>query len=756
MKFSLSCADSSSILASRDFPVFPFSRFLILSVVVILFIPHASAQIVEIPDPNLRQAIRETLQLPDSVPITQQEMGLLREFEAEQRGITDLTGLEFATNAINLLLSGNRISDLSPLSGLKGLRNLWLTRNSIDSSLDISPLSNLTDLKVLAIGHCRISDLTPLANLTQLHGLILTENGIRDITPLAGLVNLGFLTLIENRVADLAPLANFTQLEDLTIIGCRITDITALADLTNLVTLNLASNQIVDISALAGLTQLEKLVMDSNQVVDISPLANLTRLKELKIDRNRIVDFNPLQGLMLTNLRYDEVCELPDPPVQDRIQNRNRPSIAQAFDNTIVNLPALSYLDRIAYHDLWWQHLPFDLRFQQTLPWYHLVGDIDRAVAQREELLARNPNMLFLVEIRVRHANPAFHYPEDWFGWLRDENGNLIKTTPNPLSRHYFIDFRLPEVQDIIVQQAISVAQCGLYDGIFFDSWSDAGPVLVSFDDVPDSERQYYSTFEEEIAARLSIVQRIRANVPDDFLILCNSNWAKLPITGPYINGVWVETFRDAGGVYLNTTLAQIEDSLSWYEGNLREPQITALRGEGIPTEPPDSPNNRRWMRLFTTMSLTLSEGYALYTVGGRDQHQNHIWYDFWDADLGQPIGPQAQRYQDIEGLYIREFTNGWAVYNRSGKAQTITLPSSAAAVGNGDLRSKTTHQLPNLDGEIYLKAPNSADVNGDGKVNILDLVQVANGLGKAAPDPNGDGAVNILDLVFVAQQFSQ
>ena len=38
----------------------------------------------------------------------------------------------------------------------------------------------------------------------------------------------------------------------------------------------------------------------------------------------------------------------------------------------------------------------------------------------------------------------------------------------------------------------------------------------------------------------------------------------------------------------------------------------------------------------------------------------------------------------------------------------------------------------------------------------VLDLVQVANGFGKSAPDPNGDGAVNILDLVFVASHFSK
>ena len=155
-------------------------------------------------------------------------------------------------------------------------------------------------------------------------------------------------------------------------------------------------------------------------------------------------------------------------------------------------------------------------------------------------------------------------------------------------------------------------------------------------------------------------------------------------------------------------------------------------------------------------MSLTLSDGYALYTTG--HYYQEHFWYPFWDADLGRPVGPTAQRHQeDIESLYIREFTNGWAVYNRSGSEQTITLPSSATSVSDrGSTAASITHLLPDVDGEIYLKAKHPADVNGDWVVNILDLIQVANGFGQSAPDPNGDGAVNVLDLVFVAQQFSQ
>ena len=75
---------------------------------------------------------------------------------------------------------------------------------------------------------------------------------------------------------------------------------------------------------------------------------------------------------------------------------------------------------------------------------------------------------------------------------------------------------------------------------------------------------------------------------------------------------------------------------------------------------------------------------------------------------------------------------------------------------GVASKKSGITHQLPDLDGEMYLKGKNPADVNADGGVDILDLLQVANSLGASTPDPNGDGVVDILDLVFVTQQFSQ
>ena len=54
---------------------------------------------------------------------------------------------------------------------------------------------------------------------------------------------------------------------------------------------------------------------------------------------------------------------------------------------------------------------------------------------------------------------------------------------------------------------------------------------------------------------------------------------------------------------------------------------------------------------------------------------------------------------------------------------------------------------------------PDASDVNGDGVVNILDLVRVANAFGQRGQIPedvNGDGVVNVQDLVWVAGAFGQ
>ena len=62
---------------------------------------------------------------------------------------------------------------------------------------------------------------------------------------------------------------------------------------------------------------------------------------------------------------------------------------------------------------------------------------------------------------------------------------------------------------------------------------------------------------------------------------------------------------------------------------------------------------------------------------------------------------------------------------------------------------------------DLHITAAPNPDANLDGRINILDLITVAQSLGQQPPsnpqaDTNKDGVVNLLDLVFVAEHLSQ
>ena len=136
---------------------------------------------VEIPDPNLRQLIRDTLSLPEAMPLTQGQMLRLTILNAGgDRGITNLTGLEYATNIRSLLLYRNPIVDISPLTHLIKLDsfNLWECR-----IVDLSPLRNLKNLRHIRLGYNQISDLSPLVELINLTVLQVNNNQIVDFSP---------------------------------------------------------------------------------------------------------------------------------------------------------------------------------------------------------------------------------------------------------------------------------------------------------------------------------------------------------------------------------------------------------------------------------------------------------------------------------------------------------------------------------------------------------------------------------------------
>ena len=160
--------------------------------------------------------------------------------------------------------------------------------------------------------------------------------------------------------------------------------------------------------------------------------------------------------------------------------------------------------------------------------------------------------------------------------WLRDADGQLIKREglPADYKPEGVLAILNPKVQQLVIDRAVAVADCGFFDGVLFDSW--------------DGYHQYYYgkyfniSGEVVIEAYISILKGIRERVRDDFLILVNRNQGKSPRYAEWINGSFMETHRDRQDGYSYEKLREIEGALSWNGKYHREPRINVLLGHGV------------------------------------------------------------------------------------------------------------------------------------------------------------------------------
>ena len=280
--------------------------------------------VIQIPDSNLRRAIAQALGKGTNALITVEDMEQLgTRFEAADRNIQDLTGLQFAINLRYLQLDGNEISDLSPLASLINLRDLRLHDNPLS---DISPVRGLINLTRLEFDESSVSDIFPVRSLTNLTYLEFDLTLVSDISPVRGLTNLTYLEFHGALVSDLSPITELTNLEQLTFEVRHVSDLSPisrlgnlkrihfgdldglpfnlsfLAGLTNLEEISMHDGDRLDLTPLAGLTRLRELFITSSEISDISALAGLTELTRIDLANNEISDISPLAGL--TNLKW--------------------------------------------------------------------------------------------------------------------------------------------------------------------------------------------------------------------------------------------------------------------------------------------------------------------------------------------------------------------------------------------------------------------------------------------------------------------
>ena len=326
----------------------------------------ANAQDAEtwMPDANLRNAVRDALDLADDDPLTQAALADLKKLHAQKSNIASLTGLEHATALKTLTIFQNNISDLTPLANLTSLKNLRIGRNNIS---DVTPLTNLTALTHLALQRNDISDVTPLTNLVKLKWLRLARNSITDTSPLVTLPKLTDVDIdIPDIVADTAlavavrsalSLASnarvspavMASLERLDTSSYGISDLSGLEYATNLIQLGLGGHSLTAIGVLSGLTELIQLDVSDNSLSDISALAGLTKLTWLSLSDNSLSDISALSQLTALTLLYLANNEISDVSALESLVNLETLTLSgNAADldaSSLSSLPNLTDVD---------------------------------------------------------------------------------------------------------------------------------------------------------------------------------------------------------------------------------------------------------------------------------------------------------------------------------------------------------------------------------------------------------------------------
>ena len=158
---------------------------------------------VNIPDARLKAALNKAIdsKRTENQAISSKELERLKgTLEFSKLGISNLEGLQYATNITGLKLNENAdITDLQPLTKLTNLTLLWLDRDSKIS--DITPLQSLTHLTNLGLSNLpKLADIHPLQNLVQLTHVTLDHDSIADLRPLKGLSNLWKLTVYQQQI----------------------------------------------------------------------------------------------------------------------------------------------------------------------------------------------------------------------------------------------------------------------------------------------------------------------------------------------------------------------------------------------------------------------------------------------------------------------------------------------------------------------------------------------------------------------------
>ena len=666
---------------------------------------------VHIPDSNLRVAIAEALGKSPNAPITAEEMERLEDLNVPNRDIRDLTGLQFATNLNELNIRGNSISDLSPIAGLINLRQLSLGENPVS---DISPLSNLTNLTILYFERTRVSDISPLRGLTNLTNLTFHHTLVSDPSPIAGLINLKGLDFNITHISDVSVVAGLVNLEFVAFPASNMSDLSPVEGLTNLNHIFSWGNPLTDVSALARLTKLERIDICGADLSDLTPLASLTGLKELYLAGNEISNISPLAaltGLARLNLEHNEISDISPLAGLTTLKWLN---VAR---NQIYNLSPLDGL-RENIKLVWHGNPAFPTeapKIEGPWLWVVLPDTVGDHLVDTDLLSEASGGAVTEVEVSTHGATAG------------GSVGNSVWTSHRlpPTGQDNILDMLKREIRYATIYGSVSLHSPRAQETTMYVGGDRGVRVWLNgdliYEDLHGRSDSNYSDFFPVTLKQgrniLLVAVHTRGNgffgfePGTDYTVTMGVGYtfSKTPIhTG--------DTFT------LDIRAENIFDMAGWQFDIAFDP--AALE------------------------AVAVTEGDFLKINGGTTFFQSGSI----DNARGKITGLSAARLstQGVAGTGVLIQVRFKA--KSAGETQ-LALQNFQFGSVTGDNIPAGPHQIR----ITVVEGLPTGDVNRDGVVSILDLILIAQQLGKRVPDGsavdvNGDGVVSILDLIRVAQ----
>ena len=574
------------------------------------------------------------------------------------------------------------------------------------------PDSNLRAVIEVALGKASGDPITT-SDMAALPSLEARESNISNLTGLEHAINLTWLNLKDNSISDLSSLAGLTNLTWLHLRYNTISDITSLSGLTNLTLLYLGGNLISDISVVSGLTNLRTLGLWNNMISDISAVSGLTDLRTLGLWNNTISDISAVSGL--TNL-----TEL------------------YLSGNTISDITSLSGLTNLTLLDLRYNTISdlSSLSGLTNLTELYLSGNTISDITSLSGLT--NLTVLYLGDNSVSDISAVSGLTDLrtlglWNNTISDISAVSGLTNLTVL---YLGDNSVSDIS----------AVSGLTDLRTLGLWNNTISDISAVSGLTNLTELYLSgNTISDITSLSGLTNLTELSIWDNTISDITSLSGLTNLTELDLYG---NTISDLSPLVANTGLGSGDTVIVRFNPLSSvsiDMYIPALQSRGV------------------TVKFDNQAHPALLKISGNNQRR---------TPGGTLANPFVVEVQDENGLALAGVTVTFAVVAGGGTLST----TSTTTDGNG--RAQSTLTLgPNLgkntvevsadgiEGLVPFHAisdtespPITADVNGDGNVNILDLVLVAYDLGNTganlAADVSGDGVVNILDLVLVAGMF--